>query len=148
MAHSQRTEHTLSTPPPAAELGSLWRSALQMAASSADLDIVALGPLGLKFRAALRCGSGQPRPGAVAALKLLDVLLRPALSSKCSNSRTNDGEAGVSEIEAGEATVRLVDAIGWELFDGLVVHLPVSLLPSANCDRALTRCIVLSLGLY
>eukprot|EP01043_Picozoa_sp_COSAG02_P061151 COSAG02_NODE_8152_length_2689_cov_1.783784_1_plen_177_part_00 len=66
--------------------------------------------LGFGFREALRCGGGRPRPGAAAVLKLLLQLLSP--------------RGGADSDDA--ATARVLDAISWELFDGLVVHLPVS----------------------
>ncbi len=76
-----------------------------------EVDEVGLcARLGFGFREALRCGGGRPRPGAAAVLKLLLQLLSP--------------HGGADSDDA--ATARVLDAIGWELFDGLVVHLPVS----------------------
>lgn len=94
-----------------AELTRLWA----IVASSSDESGEAAALLGCGLREALRTDGATPRPGSAAVLEVLFGLL-----STCSGS----GEVG---DVATEATGRVVEAIGWELFDALVVHLPVSL---------------------
>ena len=111
---SHATSLTAMTQPSLDELARLW--ALVGGPSSGSKEAAAT--LGPGLRGALRSSRGKPRPGAAAVLQLLDRLLSP------DDTERDPGEP------TDHATARVVDAIGWELFDGLVVHLPVSRRPS------------------
>lgn len=99
-----------------AKLKQLWLAVASCSDESGD----AAASLGYGFRQALRTDGATPRPGSATVLELLLDLLTQS-------GDAGSGGPGENDESATKATARVVDAIGWELFDGLVVHLPVSL---------------------
>ena len=128
----EETSLTAVTHPSLDELARLW--AVVGGTSSGSKEAAAT--LGCALRGALRSSRAKPHPGAAAVLQLLDRLLSQDDGERCPERRAERHTERDSGQPTDHSTARVVDAIGWQLFDGLVVHLPVSRHPSSRSHVA------------